>query len=93
MPKAVLKRLDFINKKCLSKFGTKFSRNTLKKPQYRCLWHPKYSQQPAVNKKPGFSFKLAIESTKAVTSNIIATIELFLQYKKARQRHDKDKNM
>jgi len=45
MPKGVLKRLNFINEKCLTKFGTKFSRNTLKKPEYRTLWHPKYSQE------------------------------------------------
>jgi hypothetical protein len=45
MPKGVLKRLNFINEKCLIKFGTKFSRNTLKKPEYRTLWHPKYTQE------------------------------------------------
>ena len=65
MPKGVLKRLDFINEKCLTRFGTKFSRNTLSKPIYRELWHPKYAQGVVTQKEPGFSFKLAMGCVRA----------------------------
>lgn len=65
MPRGVLKRLNFINEKCLTLFGTKFSRNTLSKPEYRALWHPKYTQEVITQKEPGFSFKLAIGCVRA----------------------------
>jgi hypothetical protein len=75
MPKGVLKRLNFINEKCLIKFGTKFSRNTLKKPEYRDLWHPKYTQEVAPQKVPGFSFKLAMGCFVAIAQKILVTIK------------------
>ena len=81
MPKGVLKRLDFINEKCLAFFGTKFSRNTLSKPQYRSLWHPKYIEK-ATKKEPGFSFKLAMECFKAIAQKVVITIELLISSKK-----------
>ena len=78
MPRGVLKRLDFINEKSLSKFGTKFSRNTLNKPQYRDLWHPKYTQEVVTQKEPGFSFKLAMGCIKAIAHKVVTTIELLI---------------
>lgn len=78
MPKGVLKRLDFINEKCLAKFGTKFSRNTLSKPEYRDLWHPKYTQEVVTQKEPGFSFKLAIGCFKAIAQKVSVTIKLLM---------------
>ena len=87
MPKGVLKRLSFINEQCVALFGTKFSRNTLSKPQYRSLWHPKYTQEVITQKEPGFSFKLAIECFKAIAKKIAATIELLISSKK----HNTDK--
>ena len=75
MPKAVAKRLDFINEKCLALFGTRFSRNTLSKPEYRSLWHPKYIKEVATKKEPGFSFKLAIGCLKAIARKVVVTIE------------------
>ena len=78
MPKGVLKRLDFINEKCQVMFGTKFSRNTLSKPEYRELWHPKYTQKVLIQKEPGFSFKLAMGCVKAIAQKIVTTIELLI---------------
>ena len=78
MPKAVLQRLDFINEKCLDRFGTKFSRNTLSKPEYRALWHPKYTQESEIEKQPGFSFKLAMGCFKAIAQKVVTTIQLLL---------------
>ena len=78
MPKGVLKRLNFINEQCLDRFGTKFSRNTLSKLQYRSLWHPKYIEQVAAKKKPGYSFKLAIGCFRAIAQKVVATIQLLL---------------
>jgi hypothetical protein len=75
MPKGVLKRLNFINEKCLTKFGTKFSRNTLKKPEYRDLWHPKYTQEVISQKMPGFSFKLAMGCFVAIAQKILVTLK------------------
>jgi hypothetical protein len=85
MPKGVLKRLNFINEKCLTRFGTKFSRNTLKKPEYRTLWHPKYTQEVSgtcvnpnscvtTQKEPGFSYKLAMGCFVAIAQKIQVTI-------------------
>jgi hypothetical protein len=83
MPKGVLKRLNFINEKCLTKFGTKFSRNTLKKPEYRTLWHPKYTQEVVVTQKePGYSFKLAMGCFVAIAKKIIITIKLLVNSQK-----------
>ena len=82
MPREVLKRLDFINEKCLALFGTKFSRNTLSKPEYRSLWHPKYTQEVITQKEPGFSFKLAIECFKAIAQKVVVTIELLISSRK-----------
>ena len=81
MPKAVLKRLDFINERCLGLFGTKFSRNTLSKPEYRALWHPKYIQESEIEKQPGFSFKLAMGCFKAIAQKVVITIELLINSK------------
>ncbi|MDJ0594785.1 MAG: hypothetical protein QNJ72_33215 [Pleurocapsa sp. MO_226.B13] len=92
MPKAVLKRLDFINEKCLSGFGTKFSRNTLSKPKYRLLWHPKYTQETETKKQPGFSFKLAIGCVKAIAQKIFVTIELLINSKKHITEKQQSKN-
>ncbi len=92
MPKAVLKRLDFINEKCLSGFGTKFSRNTLSKPKYRLLWHPKYTQETETKKQPGFSFKLAIGCVKAIAQKIFVTIELLINSKKPITEKQQSKN-
>ena len=78
MPREVLKRLDFINEKSLSRFGTKFSRNTLSKPQYRDLWHPKYTQKVVTRKEPGFSFKLAMGCVRAIAHKVVTTIELLI---------------
>ena len=78
MPKGVLKRLDFINEKCQVMFGTKFSRNTLSKPEYRELWHPKYTQKVVTQKEPGFSFKLAMGCVKAIAHKVVTTIELLI---------------
>jgi hypothetical protein len=75
MPKGVLKRLNFINEKCQVMFGTKFSRNTLKKPEYRDLWHPKYTQEVKTQKKPGFSFKLAMGCFVAIAQKILVTVK------------------
>ncbi|MGV2831781.1 hypothetical protein [Myxosarcina sp. GI1(2024)] len=82
MPLGVLKRLDFINQKCLAFYGTKFSRNTLSKPQYRALWHPKYTQETKIKKEPGFSFKLAMGCVRAIAEKIVVTIELLINSKK-----------
>jgi hypothetical protein len=82
MPKGVLKRLNFINEKCQVMFGTKFSRNTLKKPEYRDLWHPKYTQEAITQKEPGFSFKLAMGCLSAIAQKIFVTIELLINSKK-----------
>ena len=82
MPRGVLKRLDFINEKCLAFFGTKFSRNTLNKPQYRVLWHPKYTQEVETKKQPGFSFKLAMGCVRAIAQKVVTTIQLLLDSKK-----------
>lgn len=81
MPKAVLQRLDFINEKCLDRFGTKFSRNTLSKPEYRALWHPKYTQESEIEKQPCFSFKLAMGCIRAIAQKVVATIELLINSK------------
>ena len=78
MPRGVLKRLNFINEKCLTRFGTKFSRNTLSKTIYRDLWHPKYTQGVVTQKEPGFSFKLAIGCIKAIANQVVTTIELLI---------------
>jgi hypothetical protein len=75
IPKGVLKRLNFINEKCQVMFGTKFSRNTLKKPEYRDLWHPKYTQELITQKVPGFSFKLAMGCFVAIAQKILVTIK------------------
>ncbi|MEN9568614.1 MAG: hypothetical protein RLZZ69_3810, partial [Cyanobacteriota bacterium] len=75
IPKGVLKRLNFINEKCQVMFGTKFSRNTLKKPEYRDLWHPKYTQEVKTQKKPGFSFKLAMGCFVAIAQKILVTVK------------------
>ena len=63
-------------------FGTKFSRNTLSKPQYRSLWHPKYTQEVVTQKEPGFSFKLAMGCFKAIALKVLVTIELLLSSRK-----------
>ena len=68
-------------------FGTKFSRNTLNKPQYRALWHPKYIQESEIEKQPGFSFKLVMGCFKAIAQKVVATIQLLLDY----ERHITDK--
>ena len=78
MPKEVLKRIDFINEKCLTRFSTEFSRNTLSKPHYRSLWHPKYTQKVVIQKEPGFSFKLVIGCIKAIAHKVATTIELLI---------------
>ena len=78
MPKGVLKRLDFINEKCQVMFGTKFSRNTLSKPEYRTLWHPKYTQKVTASKEPGFSFRLAMGCFRAIANQVVTTIELLI---------------
>ena len=78
MPKEVRKRIDFINEKCQTRFGTEFSRNTLSKPHYRSLWHPKYTQKVVTQKEPGFSFKLAIGCVRAIAHKVVATIELLI---------------
>ena len=82
MPKGVLKRLNFINEKCQVMFGTKFSRNTLNKPEYRTLWHPKYTQEFKTKKEPAFSFKLAMGCFKAIALKLLVTIELLLSSRK-----------
>ena len=82
MPKGVLKRVNFINEKCQVMFGTKFSRNTLNKPEYRDLWHPKYTQEVTTQKEPGFSFKLAMGCFKAIAQKIFVTIELLISSRK-----------
>ena len=82
MPREVLKRIDFINEKCLTRFGTKFSRNTLNKPEYRTLWHPKYTQEVTAPKEPGYSFKLAMGCFKAIALKVLVTIELLLSSRK-----------
>ena len=82
MPREVLKRIDFINEKCLTRFSTEFSRNTLSKPHYRELWHPKYTQGVVTKKEPGFSFKLAIGCLKAIARKVLVTIELLINSKK-----------
>lgn len=87
MPKGVLKRLNFINEKCLTMFGTKFSRNTLKKLEYRDLWHPKYTQEAIAQKEPGFSFKLAMGCFVAIAKKIVITIKLLVNS----QKHITDK--
>ena len=81
MPKGVLKRLNFINERCLNKFGTKFSRNTLNKPKYRTLWHPKYTQEVKTIQEPAFSFKLAMGCLSAIAQKIFVTIELLINSK------------
>ncbi|MBW4536407.1 MAG: hypothetical protein KME09_20955 [Pleurocapsa minor HA4230-MV1] len=78
MHKRVLKRMNFINEKCQVMFGTKFSRNTLNKPEYRDLWHPKYTQEAIAQKEPGFSFKLAMGCLSAIAQKIFVTIELLI---------------
>ena len=82
MPKEVLKRIDFINEKCLTRFSTEFSRNTLSKPHYRSLWHPKYTQEMKTKKEPAFSFKLAMGCFKAIALKVLVTIELLLSSRK-----------
>ncbi|MGL6338680.1 MAG: hypothetical protein ACRC80_06005 [Waterburya sp.] len=89
MPKGVLKRLNFINEKCQVIFGTKFSRNTLNKPEYRTLWHPKYTQEVVTQKEPGCSFKLAMGCLSAIAKlvediaqKIFVTIELLISSQK-----------
>ncbi|MGL5076965.1 MAG: hypothetical protein ACRDBG_14225, partial [Waterburya sp.] len=89
MPKGVLKRLNFINEKCQVMFGTKFSRNTLNKPEYRDLWHPKYTQEVVTQKEPGCSFKLAMGCLSAIAKlvediaqKIFVTIELLISSQK-----------
>ncbi|NJL51235.1 MAG: hypothetical protein HC930_01660 [Hydrococcus sp. SU_1_0] len=88
MPKGVLKRVDFINEKCQMMFGTKFSRNTLKKTEYRDLWHPKYTQEAIAQKEPAFSFKLAMGCLSAIAQKIFVTIELLISSKK---KHNTEK--
>ncbi|PSB08462.1 hypothetical protein C7B62_16600 [Pleurocapsa sp. CCALA 161] len=82
MPKGVLKRVDFINERCHVMFGTKFSRNTLKKLEYRTLWHPKYTQEVVTQKEPGFSFKLAMGCLSAIAQKIFVTIKLLINSEK-----------
>lgn len=91
MPRQVLKRRNFINEKCQAMFGTKFSFNTLKKPEYRALWHPKYTHnsgdaiatdKQTKPKKPGFSFKLAMRCVRAIATKLVTTIELLISSKK-----------
>ena len=82
MPKEVLKRLNFINEQCQVMFGTKFSRNTLSKPEYRMLWHPKYTQEVKTQKEPGFSFRLAMGCFRAIAIKVLVTIELLLNSRK-----------
>ena len=91
MPRQVLKRRNFINEKCQEMFGTKFSSNTLKKPEYRVLWHPKYTHnsddaiatdKQTKPKKPGFSFKLAMGCVRAIAQKVIVTIELLINSNK-----------
>lgn len=90
MPKGVLKRLNFINEKCFTQFGTKFSRNTLKKPEYRDLWHPKYTQEVTIQKMPGFSFKLAIGCFVAIAQNILITIKQITERLQAQEEASQD---
>jgi hypothetical protein len=93
MPKGVLKRLNFINEKCLTKFGTKFSRNTLKKPEYRDLWHPKYTQEVVVTQKePGFSFKLVMGCFVAIAKKIVITIKLLINSQKQITEQQQNQN-
>ena len=63
-------------------FGTKFSRNTLNKPEYRELWHPKYTQEVTIPKEPGFSFRLAMGCFKAIAKKVLVTLKLLIDSKK-----------
>jgi hypothetical protein len=90
MPKGVLKRLNFINEKCFTQFGTKFSRNTLKKPEYRDLWHPKYTQEVTIQKMPGFSFKLAMGCFVAIVQKILDTIKQITEKLQAQKEASQD---
>jgi hypothetical protein len=92
MPKGVLKRLNFINEKCLTKFGTKFSRNTLKKPEYRDLWHPKYTQEVKTIQEPGFSFKLVMGCFVAIAKKIVVTIKLLINSQKQITEQQQNQN-
>jgi hypothetical protein len=90
MPKGVLKRLNFINEKCQVMFGTKFSRNTLKKPEYRDLWHPKYTQKVTTQKKPGFSFKLAMGCFVAIAQKILVTVKQITEKLQSQKKASQD---
>ena len=92
MPKGVLKRLNFINEKCQVIFGTKFSRNTLSKPEYRDLWHPKYTQSVVTQKEPGFSFRLAIGCLKAIAQKVSVTIKLLINSTKHSTENQQPQN-
>lgn len=73
MPRPVMKRLKFINKKRQEMFGLTFSRNTLSKPEYLRLWHPKY-----VPSKPSSFLRMSLWQ---IINNLLTEILLVLETK------------